>query len=319
MQRLSTHHVPERQRLAFVHDFVARHVAGLQFTPVGDRDLHIELAAFGLPGGITVGTASYSPILGARTRELMGDGRDNYLLTIHTHEHEVSVEGRASVKVAAGDVMIINEGVESRFRLPETVVNVVSLGRADLARLVPFIDRDPAYHVSRDAPGVSLMAGYADLLRRAPPRGDKAEGMAANHLYDLVALTLDGMVKGGAGRNDQSIRAARLELVKRDMLDRLRNPHLTVESVARRQGVTVRYIHRLFEAEGVTFSEFLRDSRLELAYRALRMTPAGSATIASIAFDAGFCDLSSFNRAFRRCYGVTPSEVRSQGMRDRGA
>jgi AraC-like DNA-binding protein len=246
----------------------------------------------------------------------MGDGRDNYLLTIHTHEHEVSVHGRPWVKVAAGDVMIINEGVESRFRLPETVVNVVSLGRADLARLVPFIDREPAYNISRNVPGVALMAGYADLLRRSPPRGERAEAMAANHLYDLVALTLDGIAKGGASRNDRSIRAARLELVKRDVLDRRRNPDLTVEAIARRQGVTVRYIHRLFEAEGVTFSEFLRDNRLELAYRALRMTPS-SATIASIAFDVGFCDLSSFNRAFRRRYGATPSEVRSQGMRER--
>jgi AraC-like DNA-binding protein len=32
--------------------------------------------------------------------------------------------------------------------------------------------------------------------------------------------------------------------------------------------------------------------------------------IASIAYDAGFGDLSYFNRAFKRCYGATPSEVR---------
>jgi AraC-like DNA-binding protein len=33
-------------------------------------------------------------------------------------------------------------------------------------------------------------------------------------------------------------------------------------------------------------------------------------SIASIAFEAGFGDLSYFNRAFKRCYGATPSEVR---------
>jgi AraC-like DNA-binding protein len=33
-------------------------------------------------------------------------------------------------------------------------------------------------------------------------------------------------------------------------------------------------------------------------------------SIASLAFEVGFGDLSYFNRAFKRFYGVTPSEVR---------
>ncbi|RUU46363.1 AraC family transcriptional regulator [Mesorhizobium sp. M6A.T.Ca.TU.002.02.2.1] len=36
-------------------------------------------------------------------------------------------------------------------------------------------------------------------------------------------------------------------------------------------------------------------------------------TISSIAFEAGFGDLSYFHRAFRRLYGATPSDIR-QGM-----
>jgi len=36
----------------------------------------------------------------------------------------------------------------------------------------------------------------------------------------------------------------------------------------------------------------------------------GDRTIGSVAFDVGFGDLSYFNRAFRRRYDATPSEVR---------
>jgi AraC-like DNA-binding protein len=35
-----------------------------------------------------------------------------------------------------------------------------------------------------------------------------------------------------------------------------------------------------------------------------------SRSISSVAFEVGFGDLSYFNRAFRRCYGATPSEVK---------
>jgi AraC-like DNA-binding protein len=32
-------------------------------------------------------------------------------------------------------------------------------------------------------------------------------------------------------------------------------------------------------------------------------------TISAVAFGAGFNDLSTFNREFRRCYGATPSDL----------
>jgi AraC-like DNA-binding protein len=35
-------------------------------------------------------------------------------------------------------------------------------------------------------------------------------------------------------------------------------------------------------------------------------------TISAIAFDAGFGDLSYFNRVFRRRYGLTPSDARAK-------
>jgi AraC-like DNA-binding protein len=38
-------------------------------------------------------------------------------------------------------------------------------------------------------------------------------------------------------------------------------------------------------------------------------------SISAIAFDAGFGDLSCFNREFRRRFGQTPSDVRAAGAR----
>jgi len=317
MQRFSTDDIPARDRLAVVHEMVARRVAGRQFKPVGD-DLRIEIATFNLPEQVTVGTASYSPIVGRRTRELLADGRDDYLLTVHDRDHEFSVAGGPSIAVPAGNLMLVHDGAASEFRLPQTVMKVVSLERSRLARLVPRIGMSAFYHIPREAPGAALVGGYADLLRQNQPQGEKARQVAAGHLHDLVALALDGFVQGGAGRNERSIGAARFELVKKDVVDRLRDPDLTIGSVARGQGVTPRYIQRLFETEGLTFSEFLRDSRLALAFRLLNEADPRGSTVSAIAYDAGFHDLSNFNRVFRRRYGITPSEIRADALLKRG-
>jgi AraC-like DNA-binding protein len=39
-------------------------------------------------------------------------------------------------------------------------------------------------------------------------------------------------------------------------------------------------------------------------------------SITSIAYEAGFGDLSYFNRAFRRHYNATPSDIRNRALRD---
>ncbi|HJP98445.1 MAG TPA: helix-turn-helix domain-containing protein, partial [Rhodanobacteraceae bacterium] len=59
------------------------------------------------------------------------------------------------------------------------------------------------------------------------------------------------------------------------------------------------------------FSEFVLARRLVRANRLLTDQRWADRTIASIAFESGFGDLSYFNRTFKRCYGARPSEVRA--------
>ena len=82
-------------------------------------------------------------------------------------------------------------------------------------------------------------------------------------------------------------------------------------AVAARHGVTPRYVHKLFEGEGIPYTQFVLRQRLERAYRRLRDPRFAASSVSAIAYDAGFGDLSYFNRAFRRRYGATPSDVRS--------
>jgi AraC-like DNA-binding protein len=276
----------------------------------------MDLATLPLAPDVSVSQASYSSITGARTRGLLQDGKHNYFVTVHTDDYEFSVEGRPPVKVAAGDLTIVSMGVLLEFHLPDTRVDVLHLAHEKLAPLVPGIDLEPYHLFPADAPGADLLVGYANLLRSVQPGTPKAAELAAKHLCELTALVLDG--RSDRERSGPSIRAARLELVKKDILKRLNEPGLGGEDVARRQGISTRYLHKLFETEGESFSEYVRDRRVELAYRMLQ-SPSGERRISAIAFDCGFGDISNFNRAFRRRYGVTPSELQAQSLKRRGS
>ena len=84
-----------------------------------------------------------------------------------------------------------------------------------------------------------------------------------------------------------------------------------MHSVAARHSVSVRYVQKLFEESGCTFTQYVIEQRLTAAYRAFAERPP--IPINAIVYELGFNDLSNFNRAFRRRFGCTPSDVRHGG------
>jgi len=91
---------------------------------------------------------------------------------------------------------------------------------------------------------------------------------------------------------------------------------LSLTAVAARHRVTPRYVQALFEDDDTTFSQFLLGERLARAHRMLRDPLQTTHRISAIAYAAGFSDLSYFNRAFRRRFGATPSDVRAAARRE---
>lgn len=84
---------------------------------------------------------------------------------------------------------------------------------------------------------------------------------------------------------------------------------ITVAEVADRIDFSESHFMRYFkENMGTSFVDYLRDYRLTMAARLLLVSDD---TVLSIAEEVGFDNLSYFNRAFKKKYGVTPREYRN--------
>jgi AraC-like DNA-binding protein len=130
-------------------------------------------------------------------------------------------------------------------------------------------------------------------------------------MHDLAALAIGATADAAAVAGGRGVRAARLRAVKAYIAENLTDRQLSINTAAALHGVTPRYVSRLFESEATTFSEFVLGQRLNRTRRMLAAPAFADRTVSSIAFEAGFGDISYFNRAFRRLYGATPSEVRA--------
>lgn len=227
--------------------------------------------------------------------------------------------GAREVVLSDGDAVLMTgeEGVWS-FASPCSVkVAGLRLPRSALAPLVPKLDDAATRRIPRDVGGLRLLRKYLELIADDEALAAPAmQRLIASHFYDLAALAVGAPSDGEALAACGSVRAVRLAAIKADIVANLHEADLNATMVATRNGVTVRYLHKLFENEGLTYSKFVLGQRLGRAYAILRNPLHARRGISTIAFELGFNDLSYFNRAFRRRYNATPSDVRNGTGRD---
>ena len=107
-----------------------------------------------------------------------------------------------------------------------------------------------------------------------------------------------------------AVAAARLDLALDHIAKSFEDPNLTIAAVARRQNISARYLQRLIETTGTSFTTRVNELRLQRALALLTKPGGQDRRILDLALEAGFSDISHFNRLFRARFGDTPSGVR---------
>ncbi len=240
------------------------------------------------------------------------DGNDDFSLHLNVSGLSTVVSRRGETTLRDGDAMLLSYSAGRTITRPALVDHrVIRLPRASLRPLVHDIDDAVLRPIPRGTGMLNLLRCYADALFDDPVlSAPDMRQLLVTQLCDLVAVTMGATRDAAAVAEGRGIRAARLRAIKADIEAHLALGDVSAASVARRQKVSDSYIRKLFEGEQTSFSEFVLGRRLLRVHRLLMDPRRVNQRIASLAFEVGFGDLSYFNRAFKRSYGTTPSEIR---------
>lgn len=128
--------------------------------------------------------------------------------------------------------------------------------------------------------------------------------------YQLKAIDLDGKVF--KENTNQQLFAQLATLIKNDKL--YLEPDLSLSKLSKIVGKNPQQISlAVNEYAKRNFNDFINFHRIEESKTMLLNPENEKYTISSIAFDVGFSSLSSFNVAFKKFEGITPSVFRSKG------
>jgi AraC-like DNA-binding protein len=306
--RFSTDDFPEHRRIDAYREIYSRTIVKHDVEPLGDQPFRFKAELCSLPG-LGLASSFYSPCHRWHAADhvdsddlLFGIALNGGCVLQQRGREAVIGQGEAVLASAAHPVDVVI-GTTSRhisLRLP----------RAILEARIADLDAYNARRIPSNVEGLSLLIGYAGALRLSELTNPAYRDLAVSHVYDLVALLLGA--KGDTRHLAQQggARAARLAAILREIDCRSRDPGLSAMTLALLLDVTPRYVHLLLEETGKSFTHHVLDRRLEKAVALLRDPRWRYRKIAEIAAEAGFTDLSYFNRAFRRRYGATPSDIR---------
>jgi len=300
----STRELPHSKRLPALRDLFDQSIRlDLEAEPGHAVEMEMHVA----PGLRRAKMLSSLTARVTRPAQRLADGEDTVCLMMKTGGHMALTQGRREGVPEIGDGVLLVYREPKLLQFVDTTYVSIRVPFSAIAPLAN-VESAAARCIRGNTEALSLLRSYVANLpeRIADPQLGR---LSAAHIYDLIALAIGTTAEGGEIASRRGVRAARLEAIKADLIG---NATLSLDQLAARQGISPRYVQMLFEEAGTTFSDFVLERRLEAARRMLTSPRYSTWSITTIALEAGFGDLSHFNRRFKQRYRMTPGDMRRE-------
>ena len=307
----NTDALPERDRFPMYCEEIGRRYVGLDFR-TQDRSRFSAKLALQRAGVVDIMRSSNVALDSVRTPQLVRDGDDSLCVVLlesgSAHQTQCGNDHELASRTAilcdagyAGACNFISDAQSWSLRIP----------RRKITELLPRVTRFAGAKLDKDIMALRLLFDYLHAAFDILLNTGRTTELYGEHIIDLVALALGANGEWRAVAEERGARAARLAAVLREIERRSGDPGLSAVTIAMLLGITPRYVHLVLEETGKSFTHHVLERRLDKAAALLRDLRSRNRKIADIAAEAGFTDLSYFNRAFRRHFGVTPSDLRA--------
>jgi AraC-like DNA-binding protein len=308
---LNTSVVDEVDRAEFVHEALAMTMVPVELHwPQKRRGVATQGVITDL-GDLTVCSGRTSAFRVERTPALARDALEpSIFVNVQLTGSSMVVQGGREAVLNPGDLVIYDSTA------PYTLLNDAGMTgeffripHSALAMPHNMIQEACAVSLSPGHPLTSLTNDYLLRLAADPdiltvPNGDLVGHPSIELVRAVIAthLRADNFTAGPL--------AATLQLrILEYSRNHLNDPHLCAEEIADAHYVSVRYVYKVLAESGISLADWIRTRRLEACRQDLETS---STTIAAVARRHGFSNMSSFSRAFRAEYGLSPREWRDQ-------
>lgn len=256
---------------------------------------------------------SYKAEYSRSQSQIAQDNHSSFLVTIPLRTHVFFSQHGRSLNCPPGH-FIVEQG-DAPYRFGYESPNDMWVFKIPGQSMKSRIRRPERYSQHCFSADKGLGCAFVEFLMICSQRVNECSINDQNCLFEQ-ALSMLSLVLEQDERvlsSDQShLKTAHLMRIERYISSNLGDPELTPARIAQYNGISLRYLHKLFSGSGYTVREWVKVQRIEAAHRDLEASPAGI-NIGEIAYRWGFSDHAQFSRVFKQHFGYPARALREQG------
>ncbi len=132
----------------------------------------------------------------------------------------------------------------------------------------------------------------------------------SDNLINMIAMAFSSSVMLEQVGSNSVVKESLKTRIYRYIELNLCNPELSNQSIADSQGISVRYLNKLFEDQSESVHSLILEKRLQRSYNLLQDSAYQGHSIEMIAFNSGFSSAAHFSRCFKKRFGTSPGQLR---------
>lgn len=318
-KRVSTDAVPQSERFAYWLDMVCSIYVRLECEKTDDRVVFGDIE-FTRLGALDFTELSSNARLIRRTTSLIRTSSDDDYCLVQVQRQGQGVviqDGRTAI-VEPGDFVVYDctRPYELRFDEAGHKVVVLRVPRPALEPHVGNLSELTATRVNGAGAAGQLLLSMVETLRRDI---DQLHPASANGVSEAITSIIAAGLRGLPGaqvRKTSCLANFHIERVKAFVRDNLRDPSLSIASVAAAMRMSPDHLSKIFRPEPVQLSKLIWQWRINACKRELGDPRYAHLSVSEIAFSWGFNDAAHFSRSFKELCGKTPREWRQHSLQE---
>ncbi len=310
--RKSTSELRKQDRLDFWRDIICDEFVQLDCEKVTPGDFIGELH-----GGVSISQLRFSEVIAdpqfvvRSRRQIARSTQADFLISFQVEQRGlIRQNGREALLVPGSFAMYDSTQPYSLTFKERFHQFVLQMPKDILARHLVNPEQYTAIPISGQTGLGAVLSNFIFSLAKEQQNVRQASDELADNLVEMIALAFSSSLILDQVGTQSIVRKSLRRRILHFIDTNLCNPLLSNACIAQAVGISVRYLHKLFEDEQETIHALILRRRLERA-RALLCDPryAGH-SIEQIAYNTGFSGAPHFSRSFKKHFGINPSDAR---------
>jgi len=307
-----TSEVPDQESFAYWRDLICDEFVQLDCEAVVDGDFCGELHGGGQVSNLRFSEVVSDPQKVIRSRRRIAQStEEEFLISFQIAQQGIVRQNNREAILQPGSFALYDstEPYTLTFEKPFHQL-VVQIPKDVMSRHLINPEQYTAIPISANNGLGAVLKNLVFSLAAEMNNLEQASDELSENLLQMIAMAFSSSVMLEQINDSSVVRESLKRRILQYIDNNLCDPDLNNGHIAEAQGISRRYLNKLFQSDSETIHALILGKRLEKARKLLTDSRYQGHSIERIAFSVGFSNAGHFSRSFKKAFGINPSDLR---------